>query len=68
LADIKDRETKIDFKFFKMAWIFDIKLAKSIEIIRENKYIEIIYSDINSPDKLMQTAYEKIQEYILSAN
>ena len=64
LADVKDRETKIDFKFFKMAWIYDVKLIKSIEIIRENKYIKNIYSDINSPDETMQTAYEKISQYL----
>jgi len=64
LAEAKDRETKIDFKFFKMAWCFDMKIEKSIEIIRENKYIEDIYSDINAPDKTMRTAYEKIQQYL----
>jgi hypothetical protein len=68
LADTKDRETKIDFKFFKMAWIFDIKFTKSIEIIREKKYIEVIYSDINFPDEIMQTAYEKIQQYLKNSN
>jgi len=66
LADIKDLETKIDFKFLKMIWCFDMKIAKSIEIIRENKYIEDIYSDINSPDKTMQTAYEKILQHLKS--
>jgi hypothetical protein len=64
LSDSKDRETKIDFKFFKMAWCFDIKIAKSIEIILENKYIDDIYNDINSPDEIMQTAYEKIRNYL----
>ena len=64
LADAKDRETKIDFKFFKMAWCFDMKIEKSIEIICENKYIENIYSDINLPDKTMRTAYEKIKQYL----
>jgi hypothetical protein len=64
LADVKDRETKIDFKFFKMAWIFDIKISKSIEIIRGNRYIENIYSDIDSPDETMQAAYKKIRQYL----
>ena len=64
LADVKDRETKIDFKFFKMVWCYDIKIAKSIEIIRRNRYIEDIYSDINSPDEPMRAAYEKIRQYL----
>ena len=64
LSNSKDRETKIDFKFFKMAWCYDIKIAKSIEIIRENKYIETIYNDIDSPDEKMQIAYEKIRQYL----
>ena len=66
LADVKDLKTKIDFKFLKMIWCFDMKIAKSIEIIRENKYIEDIYSDIDSPDEIMQAAYEKIQQYLKS--
>jgi putative nucleotidyltransferase with HDIG domain len=66
LADVKDLETKIDFKFLKMLWCFDMKTAKSLEIIREQKYIEDIYADINSPDETMQTAYEKIQQYLKS--
>lgn len=64
LANADDRETMIDFKFFKMAWCYGIKIPKSIQIICENKYIEKIYSDINFPDERMQTAYAKIQQYL----
>ena len=66
LANVKDLKTKIDFKFFKMVWVFDIKIEKSIEIIRENKYIDDIYADIAFPDETMQMAYEKIQQYLKS--
>ena len=64
LADVKDLKTKIDFKFFKMIWCFDMKFVKSMEIIRKNKYIEAIYSDISSPDEMMHTAYEKIIQHL----
>ena len=64
LADSKDRETIIDFKFFKMAWCYGITIPKSIEIIRENKYIQDIYNDISSPDNKMQKAYAKICAYL----
>jgi len=64
LADVKDRETLIDFKFFKMAWCYGIKIPKSIEIIRENKYISDIYNDIICPDEKMTEAYEKICAYL----
>ena len=64
LADVKDRETMIDFKFFKMAWCYGIKIPKSIEIIRENGYIQNIYNDISCPDEKMKEAYEKICAYL----
>ena len=64
LADSKDRETKIDFKFFKIAWCYDIKTAKGIELIIENKYLENIYSDIDNPDETMRAAYSKIWHYL----
>ena len=64
LADSADRETKIDFKFFKLAWCYDIKLNKSIEIIREKGYIPTIFRDIHNPDERMITAYNKVCDYI----
>ncbi|MCL1859557.1 MAG: HD domain-containing protein [Oscillospiraceae bacterium] len=64
VSDSKDRETIIDFKFFKMSWCYEIKIPKSIEIIRESKYIGDIYSDISNPDDMMIKAYEKICEYL----
>ena len=65
LADSSARKTKIDFKFFKMAWCYDIKLAKSMEIIREKQYIHDIFNDIQNPDKAMIQAYEKICAYLM---
>jgi len=64
LADSRDRKTKIDFKFFKMAWCYDIKCKKGIEIIRENGYVDAMYQDIDSPDENMRMAYEKVKEYL----
>jgi len=64
LADSDMRETKIDFKFFKMAWCYDIKIAKSMDIIREKRYIHDIFNDIHNPDKIMIQAYQKVCEYV----
>jgi len=64
LADSADRKTNIDYKFFKMAWCYDIKLAKSMSIIREKRYIHTIFNNIPNPDKTMTRAYEKICEYL----
>ena len=64
LVDAKDRETKIDFKFCKMAWCYDIKTGKGIELIIKHKYLENIYSDIDNPDETMQAAYSKIRQYL----
>jgi hypothetical protein len=64
LANNADRQTIIDFKFFIMAWVYDIKLKKSMDIIREKGYIHALYNDIPNPDTRMQQAYEKICAYI----
>jgi len=64
LANSLDRETIIDFKFFKMAWCYDIKLAQSMKIINEKRYIHDIFNDIQNPDETMVRAYEKICEYL----
>jgi putative nucleotidyltransferase with HDIG domain len=60
LANHIDRKTLIDFKFSKMAWVYDIKLAKSFEIIREKGYISAIFNAIKDPDERMTRAYGKI--------
>lgn len=68
LADSHDRETMIDFKFFKMAWCFDIKINRSFELICEKEYLQQIYSDISSPDIHMVTAYEAVSAYLSERN
>lgn len=64
LADSRDRETMIDFKFFKMAWCFDIKINRSFELIQEKEYLQKIYSNIPTPDIRMRTAYEAVSTYL----
>ena len=64
LADSADRETLVDFKFFKLAWCFDLKIKKSFEIIRENGYIRDIFQDIVVPDAQMVQAYEQVCCYL----
>ncbi|MCL2603493.1 MAG: phosphotransferase [Defluviitaleaceae bacterium] len=64
LADSAERQTVIDFRFFIMAWVYDMKLEKSMEILREKGYLHTLYNDIPNPDERMTRAYRKICDFI----
>ena len=52
-----------DLKMMQISWIYDINFKKTLELIKERNYLEIIY---NSMDKNSKTdfLYEKINKYL----
>lgn len=52
-------ETVNDLKLMQMTWIYDINFSKTIEIIKERKYIETIYNSM-SDDKRAKEIYEMV--------
>ncbi|MGM0438385.1 MAG: HD domain-containing protein [Bacillota bacterium] len=52
-------ETVNDLKLMQMTWIYDINFSKTLEIIKERKYIETIYNSM--PDnKRAKEIYEMV--------
>lgn len=64
LVDNKDRKNINDFKFAKLAWIFDMSFKRSFEIIKENGYIDKIFNNIKEPTKEMEELYGIIKEFV----
>jgi putative nucleotidyltransferase with HDIG domain len=56
-------ETLNDLKMMQLTWIYDINFDKTIEIIKQRKYIETIYNSMGNNKKADQV-YNEIKNYI----
>ena len=52
VVDYNKLKTVLDFKCIQFSWIFDINYPKTIELIKENKYLERLYLDLPPSEKL----------------
>jgi putative nucleotidyltransferase with HDIG domain len=52
-----------DLKIMQLGWIYDINFKESLEIIKERKYIEVIYNSMEQSKKADQI-YQQLKEYI----
>lgn len=56
-------ETLNDLKMMQLTWIYDINFAETIEIIKERRYLEIIYNSMENNEK-SDHVYNEIKSYI----
>ncbi|MEC9490516.1 MAG: HD domain-containing protein [Halanaerobiales bacterium] len=56
-------ETLNDLKMMQLTWIYDINFAETIEIIKERRYLEIIYNSMENNEKA-DHVYNEIKNYI----
>lgn len=56
-------ETLNDLKMMQLTWIYDINFDKTIEIIKQRKYIETIYNSMEN-NKKADHVYNEIKNYI----
>lgn len=56
-------ETINDLKLMQLGWIYDINFKESLEIIKERKYIEIIYNSMDQ-NKMAADIYQQLKDYL----
>ncbi len=56
-------ETLNDLKMMQLTWIYDINFAETVEIIKERRYLEIIYNSMGNNEKAAHV-YKEIKSYI----
>ena len=52
-----------DLKTMQLGWIYDINFKETLAIIRNRKYVEIIYNSMNQ-SQIAEAIYQKIKRYI----
>ena len=56
-------ETINDLKLMQLGWIYDINFKESLELIKERKYLEIIYNSIDQ-NKKADHIYQQVKKYL----
>lgn len=64
LVDSRFRRNNNDFKFAKLAWIFDMNFPKSFQIVKENQYVDKFYNNIKHADSRMIELYKLIKDFV----
>jgi hypothetical protein len=59
LVRMADLKTLNDFKMLQIGWVYDINFPRTIEIIRENKYLEIIRDALPETSARATEVYER---------
>ena len=52
-----------DFKLLQISWVFDLNYRKSLELINENQYLDVIF-DTLPQDKQIKDIRKQIKQYI----
>ena len=52
-----------DFKLLQIGWVFDLNFLKTLQLVRERKYIEKIYKVLPESDKVSKV-YKTVLDYL----
>ena len=56
-------ETLNDLKMMQLSWVYDINFDKTIEIIKDRKYIDTIYNSMKKTEEV-EHVYNEIKSYM----
>jgi putative nucleotidyltransferase with HDIG domain len=61
MADLKSLN---DFKLLQIGWIYDVNFLRTFEIVKKNRYLEIIRAKLPQDSAQIDTIYAQAQAYI----
>ena len=66
LVQMSDLKTLNDFKMLQIGWIYDINFPRTFQIVRENKYLEILRDALPKTSTRVADVYERVRAYLVS--
>jgi len=64
LVQMTDLKTLNDFKVLQIGWVYDINFPRTFEIIRENKYLEMISGSLPETSVRAAEVYERARAHL----
>ena len=64
LVQMSDLKTLNDFKMLQIGWIYDINFPRTVQIIRENKYLEKIRDVLPKTSTRVAEVYARVNTYL----
>lgn len=52
-----------DFKLLQIGWVYDVNFPRTLQLVRERKYIEKIYDALPKSEKVLEI-YKAVQDYL----
>jgi len=63
-VQIADLKTLQDFKLFQIGWIYDVHFPRTFQIVRENRYLEILFDTLPQESKSARQIYARARAYL----
>ena len=64
IALLKDLRTLNDFKLYQMGWVYDLNFSRSLEIIKERRYLEMIRNSLPKSSQKAEEIFYITQAYL----
>jgi len=64
LVQMADLKTLNDFKMLQIGWIYDINFPRTFQIVRENKYLEMLRDALPKTSTRVAEVYERVYAYL----
>ena len=65
LVQMDDLKTLNDFKMLQIGWIYDINFPRTFQIIKENKYLEMLRDALPKTSTRVEEVYERARTYLI---
>jgi len=64
LVQVADLKTLNDFKLLQIGWIYDVNFPRTFQIVRENRYLEMILDALPQNSSRIAQIYDRARAYL----
>ena len=64
IVQMADLKTVQDFKLLQIGWIYDVNFTRTFQIIRENRYLDIIRDALPRESERVSEIYSRARAYL----
>ena len=64
IALVKDLRSLNDFKLYQMGWVYDLNFLRSLQIIREREYLEMLRNALPESSRKADKIFQITSEYL----
>jgi len=66
MADLRNLKTLNDFKFLQIGWVYDLNFSRSLQLLKERKYLDTIFDSLPQTEEVHQVK-EMVEGYLAGA-